>query len=264
MKKHAWLFILAFSFGLYTINAQNWKITDSDNTVILIGEGWIKTLPGSDGYQEGGPEEYSDEMYEENEDEDKTITMYNSAKNRIVIINEANQTYAEGTMEEYCDALKSMREGMDPSMLQQMIADQKALPAPKLIVSQEKGEPILGYTTTKFYIESSTGFFEEKWISNDPELNDIIRAVREMMRFSSKIVACSVPDASFLKSDPEFSEAYKSIQEAGFELRSNRYNEYGAESGNEVISIEKGMSSAEFDIPKGYSKRSFNEFIQSM
>ncbi len=263
MKTYAWSFIFFFSFGLYTLSAQNWKITQSDNTVILIGEGWIKTLPANAGSEEGTSDEYEYDMYDE-EEEDNTITMYNYSENRIVIINEAEQTYASGTAEEYCNALRAMREGVDAAMMQQMIADQKAMPAPKFLVTHEKGESILGYSTTKYFIESSTGFFEEKWISNDPALKEINHAVKEMMRFSSRIVSCSVPDDSFLKGMPEFSDAYKPIREAGFELKSNQYDEYGSESGNEVISIEKGVSSSEFEIPQGYSKRSFNDFIKSM
>ncbi len=265
MKKHAWLFILAFSFGLYTINAQNWKITGSDNSIILMGEGWIKVIDGSDEYQEGGPDEYSDEMYEEDEGEEETITMYNIAEKRMVIINEANQTYAEGTMEEYCDALKKMREGMSADMLQNMIEQQKAMPVPKVIVNKEKGEPILGYATVKYTIESDSGFFEEKWITNDSELNEITGAYREMLKFSSRLIACSVPDASFLRSDPEFSETYKEVQSSGFELMSFRYDSEGTESSSEVINIEKGVVPAsEFKIPEGYTKRSFQEFMRAM
>ena len=247
----------------FNVHAQNWRITESDNTVILIGEGWIKTLQGSDGYQEGEPNEYSGEMYDDGEEE--TITMYNSSENRIVMINEANQTYAEGILEEYCDALKSMREGKSAELLQNMIEQQKAMPVPKIIVTKEKGEPIMGYATLKYTIESDTGFFEEKWITNDPKLNEIVRVYSEIMKFSSQLVACSVPDASFLKGDPEFSEAYKEVQASGFEMMSFRYDSEGTESSSEVIQIEKGVVPAsEFNIPEGYTKRSFREFIKAM
>jgi hypothetical protein len=265
MKRYAWLFILFFCFGLYTTEAQNWKITDSDNTVILIGEGWIKTLPGSEGLQEGTSDEYSDEMYGEDEDEDNTITMYNPGKKLLVIINDAEQTYAEGTLQEYCDALRSMRQGVDASMLEQLIADQKAMPAVKISVTREKGEPILGYSTFKYTIESDNGFYEQKWMSTDPELNEIVRKYGEMIQFISEIVACSVPDASFLKSDPEFSDEYKEVQASGFELMSFSYDSEGNETANEVVSIEKDIvPTSEFKIPEGYSKRSFREFMISM
>lgn len=263
MKKYSRLFFFIFSFGVLTTYAQNWKITESDKSIILIGEGWIKMLQGTDGYQEGEPSEYNDSMYEESEEE--TITMYNSAKNRIVMINEANQTYAEGTLEAYCDAVKSMREGMSEEMLQNIIKQQNAMPVPKVIVTKEKGESIMDYATMKYSIESDSGFFEEKWITNDPDLKEITEAYREMLEFSSRLVACAVPDESFLRSDPEFSEAYKAVQQAGFELRSNRYEEEGSESSSEVISIEKGVVSAsEFDMPEGYTKRSLREFMMNM
>lgn len=222
-------------------------------------------IDGSDDYQEGGPDEYSDEMYEEDEGEEETITMYNIAEKRMVIINEANQTYAEGTLEAYCDAQKSMREGMNAEMLQNIIKQQKAMPVPKVIVNKEKGEPILGYGTVKYTIESDSGFFEEKWITNDSELNEITGAYREMLKFSARLVDCSVPDASFLRSDPEFSETYKEVQSSGFELMSFRYDSEGTESSSEVINIEKGVVPAsEFKIPEGYTKRSFQEFMRAM
>ena len=202
-------------------------------------------------------------MYDEGEEE--TITMYNSAENRIVMINESNQTYAVGTLEEYCDALKSMRKGMSAELLQNMIEQQKAMPVPKIIVTKEKGETIMGYATVKYTLESDRDFFEEKWITNDPGLNEIVRVYGEMMEFTSKLVACSVPDASFLKGDPEFSETYKEVQASGFELMTFSYDAEGTESSSEVINIEKGVVHAsEFDIPEGYTKQSFQKFMMTM
>lgn len=254
---------MAFSFGIYACAAQNWKITESDNTVILIGEGWIKSLPADGGNAEGESADYYDEWDEEGQVE--PITMYNQAGNRIVMINDADQTYAEGTLEDYCKAIKSMQEGVDPAMLQQMIAQQKALPAPELSVTRETGEPIMGYATTKYIIDSDTGFHEEKWISDDPALKEIVGLYREWVGFSSRLVACSVPDASFLNADPEFTEAYRDIQVSGFELMSFRYDSEGTESVREVISIEEGVVPAsEFEIPEGYARKGFREFMQVM
>ncbi|WP_445386431.1 hypothetical protein ACT6NV_06435 [Robiginitalea sp. IMCC44478] len=262
MKKYACAFLLAFGLGILTAYAQNWKITQSDNSIILIGEGWVKLLPGSGEYKSDeeypgdGEDEYGEEQY---------VMMYNTAENLIVMIDEANQTYARGTVKDYCNALKSMQQGMDATMLQQMIADQKAMPAPKIVVSKEKGDPILGYATVKYTLESDTGFFEDKWITNDPRLNDIVSVFKEWLKFQSEVVSCSLPDASFLKGVPELSETYKEVQASGFELMSFQYDSEGTESSSEVINIEKGVvAPSEFDIPEGYTKRSFQEFLMTM
>ena len=168
-------------------------------------------------------------------------------------------------MEEYCDALKSMREGKSAELLQNMIEQQKAMPVPKIIVTKENGETIMGYATVKYTLESDRGFFEEKWITNDPGLNEIVRVYGEMIEITSKLVACSVPDASFLKGEPEFSGTYKEVQASGFELMSFSYDVEGTESFSEVINIEKGVVPAsEFDIPEGYTKQSFQKFMMTM
>ncbi len=44
-----------------------------------------------------------------------------------------------------------------------------------------------------------------------------------------------------------------------------QYDSEGTESSSEVINIEKGVVAAsEFDIPEGYTKRSFQEFLMAM
>jgi hypothetical protein len=183
-------------------------------------------------------------------------------------------TYAEGSPEDYCNAMKSMMNEMNmqmpadqKKMMEDMIAQEKAKPAPKVSVQKSGGENIAGYSTTKYSISVDGELFEEKWISSDASLNDLIRIriMNKTVDMTMKIAGCTVPDEVFLRNSPEFSEAYKNVERSGIELKSLNYEYSDGESGSDVVSLQKeDISSNEFEVPGDYSQISFNELIKSM
>ncbi|MCK5704994.1 MAG: hypothetical protein KAI29_27770 [Cyclobacteriaceae bacterium] len=251
------IFNYIFTIALFFLisiksQAQGWVMSESDNSVTIIGDGWIKSI---DSGEEG----------------DLTF-MFNTSKNIIIMIDDANAIYAKGSGDDYCNAMKSMMNEMNKQMppeqlkmMQDMIDQEKAKPAPKVTVLKGNGEVIAGYQTTKYSINVNGELFEEKWITNDPALKSILEVYKSTHELTSKIVTCAVPDESFLKSSPEFSSEYKNVERAGIELKSISY-EYGSpETQTEVISLEKeDISSYEFEIPDDYGKTSFKELIMSM
>ena len=236
-----------------SVYSQGWVMQESNNSVTYIGDGWLKSLP--------------DDM-----DEIPMTSMYNPGSNLIIMINENDMTYAKGSADDYCNAMKTMMNEMNSQMPEEqkkmmadMIAQEKAKPAPKVTVEKSNGGSIAGYNTTKYSIKVDGELFEEKWISDDASLNELIRLMNKTMDMTMNIVGCSVPDEVFLKNSPEFSETYKNIERAGIELKSVSYEYGSSESGTDVVSLQKeNLSSDEFEVPEGYSEVNFGELIMSM
>jgi len=233
--------------------SQSWIITESNNNVTIIGNGWVKTFP--------------DDM-----DEVPVTTMYNAGKNLIIMINDNDMTYTKGSSDDFCNAMKSMRDEMNQQMppeqqqmMKDLIAQEKAKPAPKVTVQKSGGESIAGYNTTKYNISVDGELFEEKWISNDASLQDLIQITNHFSDWSLQTAKCTVPDEVFLRNAPEFSKEYMDVERTGVELRSVRH-EYGSvEPETDIVSIEKeDLSPEEFEVPEDYSEVSMKEIILSM
>jgi hypothetical protein len=246
-------FIIALFLVSSSGYSQGWIITEADNSLTFISDEWVKA-------------------YESDMDEVPITSMYKPGSNLIIMINENDMVYAKGTIEDFCNAMKSIQEEMNKQlpaeqqkMMEQMIADEKAKPAPKVTVQKSGGESIAGYNTTKYSITVDGELFEEKWISNDASLKSLTQVMNATVDMTLKTVSCSVPDESFLKNAPEFSKEYMDVERAGIELRSIRYEYGSAEPETEVISIEKeDLSSDEFEVPEDYSEVSMKELIMSM
>jgi len=247
-------FTLAFMYLLNnSVYSQGWIMEESDNGVTYINNGWIKTL--------------ANDM-----DEIPITSIFNADSRTIVMINEGDMTYAKGSIEDYCNAVISMRDDMNKQMpaeqlklMEDMIAQEKAKPAPKVSVQKSNSESIAGYNTTKYSISVDGELFEEKWISNDAALSDLIQIMNKSIDITFKLAGCSVPDESFLKNAPEFSETYKNVERSGIELKSLSYEYGSADPGTEVIRLEKeDISSEEFDVPEGYQEMILKEFIMAM
>jgi hypothetical protein len=255
MKKYALLFI--FALLLSTLNgikshAQDWVMTEADNSVTYISDGWLKSIEGS---------------------EEENITfMFNHSKDIIIMIDDANERYAKGSGDDYCNAMKAMRDEMNKQippgqakMMQDMIEEQKAKPAPKVTITKGSGEKIAGYQTDKYSIYVDGELFEEKWMSMDPALKDILQVIRGIVEFTASTASCSVPDESFLTASPEFSAEYKKLEGSGVELKSVSYEFGDADVDSEVVSLEKeDIPSSEFEIPDGYSAINFKDLLMEM
>ena len=226
---------------------------EADNSVTYISDGWIKAIT--------------------NEEEMQDITfMFNANKDMIIMIDDANERYARGSGTDYCNAMKSMQEEMQKNMppeqkkmMEDMINQQKAKPAPKVTVEKGAGEEIAGYGTSKYSVFADGELYEEKWMTQDPSLKEILDIVKKTQELTSRIVYCGVPDESFLKGSPEFSPEYKNVEVAGIELKSIRY-EFGSEDlQTDVVSLEReNIPASEFEVPDGYREMNFQDMILAM
>jgi len=241
-----------FAFLAPAIQAQTWIMVESDNSVTYIKNDWIKSV-------------------EVGEEGDFSF-IFNASRDLIIIIDDANAAYAQGSGEEYCLAVKSLQEEMNKQMppehkkmMQDLINDQKAKPTPKVTVSKGTGGEIAGYPTSKYSINVDGELFEEKWITNDPSLNSILNVNKSTQKLMSKTITCALPDGWPLNSSPEFSAEYKEVENSGIELKSVSHEYGSAEINTDVISIDKeDIPDEEFDVPGDYENIGFKELLMSM
>jgi hypothetical protein len=254
IMKNIFTFFLCVSLILFSainVQAQDWIITESDNSVTYIANGWIKSIES---------------------EEQLTTTMFNIDQDIIIMISDADEQYAKGSGDEFCSAMKAMRDQMysnlppeQANMMKDMINQQKNQPRPTVTVSAENGGVISGFQTKKYSIKVDGELFEEKWITTDPSLNDLKEAYKHISKLTLKMASCSVPDESFLRTSPEFSDEYQQVELSGVEVKSVSY-EYGApEENTSIVSFEKSnIDASEFEVPDGYMEISFGELMMSM
>ena len=244
--------IVLFFLLIVKSQAQDWVMTESDNSVVYIGDGWVKSIS--------------------NGEEGEFTFMFNAGNDIIMWIDEENLRYAKGSTDDYCNANKSLIAEMNKKMpaeqlkmMQEMINQQKAKPAPKVTVSKESGGVIAGYQTVKYSINSDGELYEEKWISNDPALQSIIEVSKSIQKLTTRFVKCALQDDSFIKTSPEFSAEYQDVAFSGIQLKSIRY-EYGNQNTEtDVVSLEKeDIPSSKFEVPEDYNEYSFVDFMKEI
>ena len=246
---HYLISIVTLLFLSSSVCAQVWVMTEADNSTTYIGKNWLKSI--------------------ECDEEGVSSSIYNLSKDIMILIDENQEIYAKGSSIDLCNAMKSFRDDMNKNMpasqqkmMQDMIKAEKAKPALEITVSKSNGEKIAGYQTTKYSIFINGELYEEMWITNDSELNDIIKGNKKVLKEGLKIAECSVPDEAFLRSSPEFSNEYKEVEMAGVTLKSVNYDDYESNKQIEVVSLTKeDISTSEFEAPEGYKLLSFKEYF---
>ncbi|MCF6294868.1 MAG: DUF4412 domain-containing protein [Flavobacteriaceae bacterium] len=242
---------LIFLVATWSNYAQVWVITEANNNTTYIGKEWLKSI------------EY---------DEDRVSTsIYNLSEDKMMLIDENQNIYAKGSSTDFCNAIRSFSDEMNKNipvsqqkMIQDLIKAEKAKVLPKITISKSSGEKIAGYKTIKYSIFMNGGLYEEIWITNDSALSSIMIAYRKILKESSKITKCMVPDEAFLRSTLEFAEEYKEVEMAGVTLKSINYEDYESNIQTEVVSLTNELIPAsEFDVPEGCKLVSFKEFLRS-
>jgi len=224
-------------------NGQGFTIEQTNGDMTLIDKGWIKEI-------------YEDEIF-----------MFNVEKDLIFFIDPGNEKYAEGSMQDYCDAFKTIMQTMKQSMpaeyMEEMIAAQKNQPVPEVKIKHSgSGGDIAGYSTDKYEIMVNGELYEEKWISTDASFSKLIDFYQQVNKTGQTMEACSVLDEAFIGKDPESTEPYKDLENKGIEMKVVKHDYGYAETTIEIVDIQKGgIDDSEFLPPDGFRKLTFNEFI---
>lgn len=224
-------------------SGQGFTFEQANGDMTLVDKGWIKEIS-------------------ENE-----IFMFNIEKDILYIIAPNNESYTEGSMQDYCDAMKTMMETMKQSIpaeyLDEMITTQNNLPIPDVKVKNTgNGREIAGYNTDRYEIIVNGELYEEKWISTDASFSKLITFYSHVYKTWELMDECSVLDEAFIGKDAESTKAYIELENKGIELKAVSH-EYGyGETTKEVMDVQKGsIDASEFSPPDGFRKLTFSEFI---
>lgn len=232
------------------LSAQGWEIEESNGSVTKMSGDWIKV---------------------EETESDSYSSIYNVKDGILIIINSTEEQYAKGTVEDYCNSMKAMTnslmEGMSPEeqkMMEQYMKQAGEAPAPTVTIKEMgSGGKIAGYDTKKVQVLTDNELFEEIWIAQSDELSELIKAYAQVSPFVKELAGCSSFEIN-LEQDPTFSEAYTELMLSGLEMKSIRH-EYGTPNpGTSITRIEqKSISSSEFQLPAGFTKVDFSEFMMN-
>lgn len=282
-----WLLILSGSY----VKGQGWIITSKDG-VTYVSNGWIKIVETWEGtatdYDTDEYDEYEDQNVGEGDEETDSMigiegmeedsnetagmdVMFNVNQKSLILIDHVNREYASGTFQAYCDAVKTWTVGATSNitleqkkMMEDYYAKQAAKPFPKVtIVEDNSGGNIAGYSTKKYKVLVDGKLYEEKWLTQDPSLSELLMLMNKVAELSEQMVKCAEPMQGYFEKLPENAKEYKDLELSGIELKSVSY-EFGRPSAeNEVISIEKRSSlDSEFSMPGEYDQLPFLELLK--
>ncbi len=222
-----------------------------------------------------GSRTYIDNGRIKHTDQEAQTDIFDTRKGLVTLIEAEDKAYAQGTVEDFCEAGKSaMQEamsGMSPeekAMMEQMMKPKEAEPAVKpLRVSvsrQGSGGKIAGFNTEKYQVTVDGEPYEELWLSDDPALVKELGNMKKLSEMASGMASCmgagmgSTPIAA-----PEDTAEYQSLYQKGFPIKIVPQGAEGEESGEEVVKVEKGpVPDAEFQPPADYRKVPFTEFMK--
>lgn len=209
---------------------------------------------------------------------EEPVVAVDSTRGRLWVSNPRAKAYWEGTVEEFCTAVKALTGGaagaaMSPEMdklmkeklaglppdqqemVKQMMARsgqaQQAAPEPPPRVTVEAagdGENVAGLATKKFRVLADGKLYEEVWLTSDPAITrefDMGKAPEIIAKFS----ACQARGASRVQE----TDAYRQLFAKGWPLKTVAHG--GGFSRPHVVKAERrDIGDAEFAPPSGYKK----------
>lgn len=248
MKTRNYFILTLISITLLSnqLISQGWIITDSDGSISYFQNGWVKI---------------------EDPENSGINSIYHLESGKLIMIYDEEQTYAEGTVDDYCQIIKDMEQSMKESisdeqwaMMEEYMKKEQGSNAPEVTYAKKGSEEIAGYTADKYEIKVNGELYEEVWLCEEASLQDLINQLSNIGEITKSMVACS--SFANIESDPSFSDTYIELMQRGFELKSVDY-EYGTpDPGPEVISVEEtDIDDDVFLPPDGYQQVSFSELL---
>jgi hypothetical protein len=195
------------------------------------------------------------------------VWILNGPLDEVMFINDDQKTYSRGTTDEYCNSLNAIFDQMmkgvpeeQRKMMDQMMTKGKAPSRQDVsIVKLSDGVTIAGYKTVKYKVLAGGELFKEIWLTLDSSL---MKEYKPLIPVLKKFDSCM--NRMEMKSSPENTPEYQKLWEAGFELKSVRYERGNSESETDVVKLEKKtIQESEFKAPSGYKQVSFVELMKA-
>lgn len=165
---------------------------------------------------------------------------------RVLIVNPESRTYAESSLDEFCDVMKTYVELMLDAMAE---SEGNERPGSKPKVNVEKGgqKTIAGLKSDQYKIYVDGAFHEEVWLTRDSNL------IKELGTPENRRKAVTCVSFDEVESSP----AYVDIISAGWVIESLDSEGEIDRGGTQVR--KKEFSDSEFKAPQGYEKTSIGK-----
>jgi Domain of unknown function (DUF4412) len=201
---------------------------------------------------------------------------------RMWVADAGRRTYWEGTVEEYCQAMRTTMAGamadmekqmaeamkdMPPAQREQMQQAMKSMrggggpsgPPPKVTIEKtNETEKIAGLSARKFRVLSNGKLYEEMWLTTDPALLRELEMTKAPETFG-RMTGCMAAMAADPR--PEASDEFRKLYAEGWPLKVVYHGETGGgPAGTTVMKVEqRNIPEAEFTPPTGYKAAPLSE-----
>jgi len=191
------------------------------------------------------------------------VWILNGPRDEMIFINDGQKTYSRGATDEYCNSLSATFEQMMKEVPEEqrkmMTKGKKSSRQDVSIVKSGDGGTIAGYKTVKYKVLVDGELFKEIWLTLDSSL---MKEYKPLIPVLKKFDSCTI--SMEMESSPENTPEYQKLWEAGFELKSVRYEGGNPESETDVVQLEKKtIPESEFKVPTGYRQVSFTELLKA-
>jgi hypothetical protein len=227
-----------------------WKAVDKEGAITLVSNGKFKHVSPEDGM----------------------ITLFDSAKGTITMVNDREKVYTTGKPQDFCKGMKEMMDSakkqmdeamanvppeqraMMEEMMKQSMPTPSTAPAAKPSVSIKKagsGGKVAGWDTDKYQVMVDGKLYEEVWLVSDSAIKKDIAKVdfSAFQEFSS----CT-RDQHGGGQDPEDTPEYMELVKKGWEVKSVSHGTVEQHSSDTVSLEKKDIPESEFSVSPGYRK----------
>jgi hypothetical protein len=201
---------------------------------------------------------------------------------RMWVADAGRKTYWEGTVEEYCQAMRTTMSGAMADMEKQMAESMKDMPpaqreqmqqmmknmrgggaqagpAPKVIIEKtNEVTKIAGLSARKFRVLSDGKLYEEMWLTTDPALLRELEMTKAPDTFG-RMSGCMAAMAGGPR--PEASDEFRKLYSEGWPLKVIYHGDGGTgPAGTTVMKVEqRTIAETEFAPPAGYKTAPLSE-----
>jgi len=220
MKNKAyWVKIMLFIVFLFAVNPAHagWVIDHMSGDVMYVSSGKLKEVSKDDG----------------------TWSIYDGKTGKLSIINPAKKIYWQGTVQEFCAALKQMIPPMDASPAK-----------PKVSIKQGGTETIAGLATQKYQVMTNGTLHKEIWIAENKAL---IEEMKSLEQYGKELIECYPAQTMEMMVDRD--PGYQRIVANRYVMKEVTYESGMPINSDEVVSLkQKNIVASEFDVPAGYRR----------
>jgi hypothetical protein len=234
-----------------------YAIVDQQGSTTLVSRGRIKQL---------------------SREPEQAVMAFDAARDRLWLANPRTRSYWEGTSEEFCTAVKSMRDGglaaMESTLHEQLAKlppEQRAViaermrqarggtegePSPSVAVERTSEEASVGgQTARKFRVLANGQPAMDVWLGSPPGLVAELMLATTSERYG-RLAACGAGTAGARQSAAVYDSAeFRGLYALGWPLRVVTYARGAPRTAIDVVRIEqRDVPDAEFSPPAGFRK----------